>query len=108
MPYNEADESRDRNYSVPRCRWRKDMVEFFLLCSITHNRKNRLFADTVFGAKVNAMMYFVVDTAKANHVNVRCYLQYLLEEIPKHLNQLENGSFKDMVPWSDAYHSKIG
>jgi hypothetical protein len=30
------------------------------------------------------MMYSVVETAKVNHVNVRCYLQYLLKEISKH------------------------
>jgi len=73
--------------------------------SYSVGRANWLFADTVFGAKVNALMYSVVETAKANHVNVRCYLQYLLEEIPKHLDQSDKSFLKDMVPWSDAYHS---
>ena len=63
----------------------------------------RSFADTVLGAEVNALMYSVVGTAKANHVNVRCYLQYLFEEIPKYLDQSDKGFLKDMVPWSDAY-----
>lgn len=72
--------------------------------SYSVGRANWLFADTVFGAKVNALMYSVVETAKANHVNVRCYLQYLLEEIPKHLNQPDKSYLKDMVPWSDAFH----
>ena len=58
-----------------------------------------------FGAKVNAMMYSVVETAKANHVNVRCYLRYLFEEIPKHLDQSDKSFLKDMAPWSDAYRS---
>ena len=73
--------------------------------SYSVGRANWLFADTVFGAEVNALMYSVVETAKANHVNVRCYLQYLLEEIPKYLDQSDKGFLKDMVPWSDAYHS---
>jgi hypothetical protein len=73
--------------------------------SYSVGRANWLFADTVFGAEVNALMYSVVETAKANHVNVRCYLQYLLEEIPKHLDQSDKSFLKDMVPWSDAYHS---
>jgi transposase len=72
--------------------------------SYSVGRANWLFADTVFGAKVNALMYSVVETAKANHVNVRCYLQYLLEEIPKYLNQSDKSFLKDMVPWSDAFH----
>lgn len=72
--------------------------------SYSVGRANWLFADTVFGAKVNALMYSVVETAKANHVNVRCYLQYLFEEIPKHLNQSDKSFLKDMVPWSDAFH----
>jgi transposase len=73
--------------------------------SYSVGRSNWLFADTVFGAKINALMYSVVETAKANHVNVRCYLQYLLEEIPKHLDQSDKSFLKDMVPWSDTYHS---
>jgi transposase len=72
--------------------------------SYSVGRANWLFADTVFGAKVNALMYSLVETAKANHVNVRNYLQYLLEEIPKHLNQSDKSYLKDMVPWSDSFH----
>ena len=73
--------------------------------SYSVGRSNWLFADTVFGAEVNALMYSVVETAKANHVNVRCYLQYLFEEMPRHLDQSDKSFLKDMVPWSDAYHS---
>ena len=50
-------------------------------------------------------MYSVVDTAKANQVNVRSYLQYLLEEIPKYLDQSDRSFLKNMIPWSDTYHS---
>lgn len=75
-----------------------------IIRSYSVGRANWLFADTIFGAKVNALMYSVVETAKANHVNVRCYLQYLLEEIPKHLNQSDKSFLQDMVPWSDAFH----
>lgn len=31
-------------------------------------------------------------------------LQYLLDEIPKHLNQSDKTFLKDMVPWSDSFH----
>lgn len=49
-------------------------------------------------------MYSLVETAKANHVNVHCYLQYLLEEIPKYLDQPNKDFLKDMMPWSEAFH----
>jgi transposase len=76
-----------------------------IIRSYSVGRSNWLFADTVFGARVNALMYSIVETAKANHVNVRCYLQYLLEEMPKYLEQSDKSFLKDMVPWSDAYHN---
>lgn len=76
-----------------------------IIRSYSVGRANWLFADTVFGAEINALMYSVVETAKANHVNVRCYLQYLLEEMPKHLDQSDKSFLNDMVPWSDAYRS---
>ena len=66
-------------------------------------RANWLFADTVFGAQVNTTMYSIVETAKANGVNVLLYLRYLLEEMPKHKGQLDRSYLKDMVPWSDAF-----
>ena len=50
--------------------------------SYSIGRANWLFADTIDGAKVNAIMYSIVETAKANRVNVQYYLQYLFEQIP--------------------------
>ncbi|MBO6240308.1 MAG: IS66 family transposase [Butyrivibrio sp.] len=76
--------------------------------SFSVGRSNWLFVDTIKGAEVTALMYSIVETAKANSVNVYLYLKYLFEEVPKHLNA--DGSLKDedflpdMMPWSDAYH----
>jgi len=74
-----------------------------IIRSYSIGRANWLFADTVFGAKVNALMYSIVETAKANHVNVRNYLRYLLEEVPKYLAQPDKSFLRDMVPWSEAF-----
>lgn len=69
-------------------------------------RANWLFADTMVGAEVTAIMYSLVETAKANHVDVRIYLQYLLERI---FEQSEIGSINDpafleeLMPWSESY-----
>lgn len=70
-------------------------------------RSNWLFADTPEGAKVNAAMYSIVETAIANKVNPYIYIKYLIEKMPEHLdsdNQVtERECLKDMVPWSDAF-----
>jgi hypothetical protein len=50
-------------------------------------------------------MYTIVETAKANKVNVCHYLRYLLEQIPKHLNNKSFDFLDDMIPWSDKYLS---
>ena len=71
--------------------------------SYSVGRANWLFADTVFGAEINATMYSVVETAKANKANVLAYLKYLLEEMPKHKDDSSREYLADMTPWSDKY-----
>lgn len=78
-------------------------VERIIAHSYSIGRANWLFADTINGAKVNAMVYSIVETARANHADVRCYLQYLFEELPKHSGSVDKSCLADMVPWSDAY-----
>ena len=71
--------------------------------SYSVGRANWLFADTVFGAEINATMYSVVETAKANNANVQVYLRYLLEEMPKHKTDTDRTYLAAMTPWSDEY-----
>ena len=71
--------------------------------SYSVGRANWLFADTVRGAEVYSVMYTIVETAKANHVNVLTYLQYLLEQIPRRKTAGDVDYLADMVPWSEAY-----
>ena len=69
-------------------------------------RANWLFADTITGANVNAIMYSIVETAKANRADVRLYLQYLLEKMA---GAIDAGTADDrtflesMMPWSSEY-----
>ena len=69
-------------------------------------RANWLFADTLTGANVNAIMYSIVETAKVNGADVRLYLQYLLE---KTAGAIDAGTADDrtflesMMPWSSEY-----
>lgn len=69
-------------------------------------RANWLFADTIVGANVNATIYSIVETAKANSVNVRIYLQYLLEKMLAHkikYQAFDDGFLETMMPWSPEY-----
>lgn len=74
-----------------------------IIRSYSVGRVNWLFADTIDGAKVNAIMYSIVETAKANQADVPIYLQYLFDRIP--LRRAEGGKdfMADMMPWSEAY-----
>jgi len=42
-------------------------------------RKNRLFSDCQQGAKASAMLYSIIETAKANNLEPFKYLTYLFK-----------------------------
>ncbi|MCB1661896.1 MAG: transposase [Pseudomonadales bacterium] len=58
-------------------------------------RKNWMFANTANGAQASAILYSIVETAKANGLVPFDYLHRLLEELPEspaHIDQL--------LPWN--------
>jgi transposase len=64
-------------------------------------RRAWLFADTPKGAVANAVLYTLVETARANDLDVYEYLKYLLLEMPNN-NHLQNPSIIDTyLPWSE-------
>lgn len=68
-------------------------------------RVNWLFADTINGAKVNAIMYSMIETAKANQANIPIYLQYLFEQIPLRQSGGDKDFMVDMMLWSETYRT---
>ena len=56
--------------------------------------------DTVAGAKSSAIIYSIAETAKANNLKPYDYFEYLLTEIPKHLDDTDRGFLDDLLPWS--------
>ncbi|ADZ89927.1 IS66 family transposase [Marinomonas mediterranea] len=60
-------------------------------------RKNWLFANTGNGAKSSAVLYSIIETAKANGLIPYEYLVTLFEELPK--RNVED-SLEDLLPWS--------
>lgn len=73
--------------------------------SYSVGRANWLFADSMDGAKVNAIMYSMIETAKANQANIPIYLQYLFEQIPLRRAGGDQDFMADMMPWSEAYRA---
>ena len=63
------------------------------------HRKNWLFADSVEGAKANAIMYSLIESAKVNDLNIEKYIKYLLEELPQ-LKNTEEKVLQKYLPWS--------
>lgn len=66
----------------------------------TVGRKNWLFADTPKGANASAAVYSLVETAKANGLNVYAYLQHLLLYMPGSEWQRYPEELDDLMPWS--------
>ena len=44
-------------------------------------RKNRVTINTVRGAEASAVIYSIIETARANALNVYYYIKYLLEQL---------------------------
>lgn len=64
-------------------------------------RRAWLFADTPRGAFANGVLYTLVESARANDLDVYEYLKYLLTEMPNN-HHLENPAVIDqLLPWSE-------
>lgn len=66
----------------------------------TVGRKNWLFADAPKGASASAAVYSIIETAKANGLNVFAYLQHLLLHMPDTDWQNYPEELDDLMPWS--------
>ena len=70
-------------------------------------KKNWQMIDTIHGAKSSAMIYSIVETAKANNLKPFDYVQHLLEEIPKHMNDKDCSFLEALLPWSEKLPAGI-
>ena len=88
-------------------------------CSISNNaaenairpftvgRKNWLFADTPKGADASAAVYSLIETAKANGLNVYAYLEYLLLYMPGSEWQTCPAELDALMPWGTGCTRKL-
>ena len=61
-------------------------------------RKNWLFSDTQLGAYASSLVYSMVETAKANGVDVYLYLKYLLLKTPT--SRTSDEELEKLCPWN--------
>ena len=72
----------------------------------TVGRKNWLFADTPKGAAASAVVYSLIETAKANSLNVYTYLEYLLLYMPDVDWRNDPAQLDFLMPWSEAVQAE--
>ena len=70
-------------------------------------KKNWQMIDTIHGAKTSAIIYSIVETAKANNLKPFNYVQYLLEELPQHMDDRDCSFLEDLLPWSEKLPAEI-
>ena len=58
-------------------------------------RKNWLFSNTARGALASAILYSIIETAKANGLTPYDYLKILLDELPKKPESIDH-----LLPWN--------
>jgi len=61
-------------------------------------RKNWLFCNTVKGADASAVVYSIIETAKANGLKPFDYLKFLFETVPG----TKTSELDSVLPWGDA------
>ncbi len=63
-------------------------------------RKNWLFSDTVKGAESGAIVYTLVETAKANGLGPYAYLNQLMKDLPWYGLNPSKEDLDNTLPWS--------
>ena len=69
-------------------------------------RKNWVYANSIHGARASAVLYSIVETARANDLKVYGYLEYLIDELAKHAEDISREFLKDLLPWSQAVQER--
>ena len=70
-------------------------------------RKNWLFSDTVKGAKSSAIIYSLIETAKANGVEPYAYLTLVLTDMQYMGRPFSNEELENFMPWSEELKESI-
>ena len=70
-------------------------------------RKGWLFSDTPDGAEATAIVYSLMETAKANNLCLEDYIEYLLTVMPERLAADPDADIDDLLPWADGIQKQF-
>ena len=65
-------------------------------------KNNWEMIDTINGANSSAIIYSIAETAKANNPKPYDYFEYLLTELPKHVDDTNRDFLASLLPWSET------
>ena len=74
----------------------------------TLGRKNWLFCDTTKGTEASAIVYSLVESAKANGVEPFAYLQHVLVELPYLGKNQSHEELESFMPWAPYIQQEFG
>jgi len=69
-------------------------------------RKNWLFCNSEGGAIAAANAYSIVETAKANNLDVRKYFEFILKKLPLAEGNLTDKFLETIMPWGTEAQEK--
>lgn len=72
----------------------------------TLGRKNWVNMYSTRGAQSSAVLYSLVETAKANSLNVYEYFDYLLTELSAHADDPDPSFVEELLPWTKTTQEK--
>lgn len=70
-------------------------------------RKGWLFSDTTQGARASAVIYSLIETAKANNIKPAEWLEHILLVSSDRFAHVPNYDVDDLLPWSDEMQTKF-
>lgn len=72
----------------------------------TLGRKNWVITYSSKGARASAVLYSIVETAKANNLKVYEYINLVLSKMMEHKDDPDQSYIKDLLPWSEYVREK--
>ena len=73
----------------------------------TLGRKNWVTISSPRGAEASAVIYSLVETAKANSLRLFDYFEYLYTELATHADDTSRDFIQDLLPWSTVVQEKF-
>ena len=73
----------------------------------TLGRKNWVNMSSPRGAQASAILYSLVETARANHLRLHDYFEYLITELSVHKDDQDRSFISTLLPWSKTIQQKF-